>query len=284
MPTDKLNSRQRGKRGEVLIAIMNNQRDFAFLQDDLWYRIPVDTAPKRWPPQWIAFYHTKVFGDDAYSIQCYGRVSRMRVVTRTELFPNEPLNPKSERQYHQVFFEELHQLEEPIRSSRARRLVFVPTTWQKFTHAATINDLFDDSPLEDRLWRELKKQQTPAERQWPLITQEGEYHLDFALFCAEGNVDVETDGDSWHARPDRIAEDNRRDNALQSVGWHVLRFNGQQIREAMSEDCVPRIMKTVGTLGGLAEEGLVPRQFFNVPEGVAQQLTLFEKELEYRLD
>ena len=263
---------------------MNNHRDFAILQHELWYRVPVKTAPKRWPPEWGAFYHTKVFGDMAYSIQYYGRVSRIRVVKRRDLFPNEPLNPKSEREYYQVFLDGLLELQEPIRSARARRLVFVPTTWHKFRHAATINDLFDDSPLEDRLWKELQKQQTPAERQWPLITEDGEYHLDFALFCAEGNVDVETDGDTWHARPERIPDDNRRDNALQSVGWHVLRFNGQQIRETMSEYCVPKIMKTIGTLGGLAEERLVPRQFFNMSEGVAQQLTLFEEQLEYELD
>jgi hypothetical protein len=34
-------------RGEVLVTIMNNERDFGILQDELWYRVPVDTAPKR---------------------------------------------------------------------------------------------------------------------------------------------------------------------------------------------------------------------------------------------
>ena len=42
------------ERGEVLVAIMNNKRDFAILQEQLWYRVPVDTAPKRWPPRWLA--------------------------------------------------------------------------------------------------------------------------------------------------------------------------------------------------------------------------------------
>jgi hypothetical protein len=62
-------------RGEVLIAIINNKRDFAYARDENWYRIPVTSAKKwlqnRWPPEWIAFYQTKVFGDEAYSIRYY---------------------------------------------------------------------------------------------------------------------------------------------------------------------------------------------------------------------
>jgi hypothetical protein len=104
------------------------------------------------------------------------------------------------------------------------------------------------------------------------------------LFCVDGQLDVETDGDTWHATPERIPEDNRRDNALQAAGWRVLRFNGRQIRESMSEYCVPQIARTVNTLGGLAEEGLQPRVFYQGPEGMAQQLSLFEGGTEYDLD
>jgi len=35
------------QRGEVLVAIMNSKRDFAILQDEGWYRIPVGKAPRR---------------------------------------------------------------------------------------------------------------------------------------------------------------------------------------------------------------------------------------------
>ncbi|MEK7730166.1 MAG: hypothetical protein AAB354_17290 [candidate division KSB1 bacterium] len=46
-------------RGEVLIALMNQPRDLVIAQEQHWYRIPVDKAPKRWPPKWLAFYQTK---------------------------------------------------------------------------------------------------------------------------------------------------------------------------------------------------------------------------------
>ena len=62
------------KRGEVLVAIMNNTADYAILQEKLWYRIPVASAPKRWLPQWMAFCDSKAFPKTAHSIHHYGRV------------------------------------------------------------------------------------------------------------------------------------------------------------------------------------------------------------------
>jgi very-short-patch-repair endonuclease len=269
-------SEREPQRGEVLVAIMNNQRDFRLLREELWYRVPVDKAPSRWPPRWLAFYQTKIFGDEAFAVHYYGRVRSIRVIRRRVLFPQEPLNPKSDRRYYQVHLQSLERLEHPIFSRRQRRIVFIPTTWQKFASAVEINDLWDESPLEDRLWAELKRLAIRAERQWLHPVGRARYFLDFALFCTKGKIDVETDGDTWHADPKRIPEDNRRDNDLEVSGWHVLRFNGHQIRESMSEYCVPKITEMINRLDGLSEERLVPRTFHSDSEGIAQQLTLFD--------
>ena len=59
-------------------------------------------------------------------------------------------------QYYQVVIGPLQRLPEPIVSLRWRRIVFIPTTWEKFVTAMEINDLYDDSPLEDRLWSVFK--------------------------------------------------------------------------------------------------------------------------------
>ena len=59
-------------RSEVLVAIMNQPRDFAIARDHHWYRIPVRSAKRlltnRWPPEWLAFYQTKIFTQEAYAI------------------------------------------------------------------------------------------------------------------------------------------------------------------------------------------------------------------------
>jgi hypothetical protein len=69
---------------------------------------------------------------------------------------------------------------------RQRRLLFVPTTWEKFLLAEQINDLFDDSPIEDNMWAMFKNQKMGAERQWGMKACGKYYQLDFALFCNQG--------------------------------------------------------------------------------------------------
>lgn len=264
-------------KGEVLVAILKDKSDFAILQDQGWYRIPVHRAPKRWPPRWLAFYQPKAFGQDAYRVRYYGEVDQIRVARRHELFPNEFPSAKSNQEYYRISLKNLEERDQPIISTRPRLLVFVPTTWFKFTFAEQINDLFDDSPLEDRLWEEFKNIEITAERQWSGRFKRLFYFLDFALFCNQGLIDIETDGDTWHSKKERIPLDNQRDNDLVSNGWRVLRFNGMQINEQMSTYCLGKIQETINKLGGLNDEGMVPRKFFSSPGVSAQQLNLFEK-------
>ncbi len=275
-------------RGQVLVAIMNNLLDFAIAQDEHWYRIPVRSVENllrgRWPPRWLAFYQTKVFDREAYAVRYYARVLNIRPAYRWQLFPDQPHDEKGRRRYYQLFLSPLQQLPHPILSRRWRYIVFIPTTWPKFVNAVEINDLYDESPLEDRLWAELKRFEITAERQYFIRAKSRLYALDFAVFCDQGKIDIETDGDTWHADPARIPLDNERNNDLTGLGWAVLRFNGHQIREASAEYCVPTIMESINRLGGLTTKGLIPRTFDpNDPEG-PQQLTLFESGPEYEID
>ena len=269
-------------RGEVLIAILKDKSDFAILREQGWYRIPVSHVPKRWPPKWLAFYQPKAFKEDAFRVQRYGEVSNIEIVRRSELFPNEFENARSGQQYYKVTLRSLEELDRPIISLRHRRLLFVPSTWDKFNLAEEINDLFDDSPLEDTLWKHLKRSSIRAERQWELVTEEQRYFLDFALFCLKASIAVETDGDTWHTTPERAKDDYMRQNAIESRGWHVLRFNSKEIREEVETYCLPAIQKAINTQGGLNDESLVPRIFY--PKAGATQLSLFEEAAVYSID
>jgi len=268
-------------RGKVLVAILNNLLDFAVARDQHWYRIPVSSVHKwlkgRWPPQWLAFYQTKVFGSEAFAVNYYTRVLNVRQVYRWQLFPDQPHDEKGRRRYYQLILEPLQRLSRPILSRRWRRIVFIPTTWQKFSSAVEINDLYDESPLEDRLWAELKRLQISAERQEFVPVKDRSYALDFAIYCTSGKIDVETDGDTWHADPERIPLDNLRDNDLETTGWRVLRFNTTHIREKMAEYCLPTIVENINRLDGVDEkERLVPRRInLDGPDG-AYQLGLFD--------
>lgn len=271
-------------RGELLVAIINHLADLQIVQEQGWYRVPVQSAPKRWPPHWLAFYQPKVFKDEAYSVNYYGRVKQIRIARREDLFPDEPPSDRTGRQYYQVFLETLERRQRPIVSQRLRRIVFIPTTWAKFAAATEINDLYDDSPLEDALWQELKRLNIPAERQMDIRAERTRYMLDFALYCVHGKIDIEADGDTWHADKDCIPQDNERNNALGAQGWHVLRFNGQQIREGLAQYCIPKIAETINQLGGLSDDGPAPRTFHVSGEQITQQLTLFDKRAPYAAD
>jgi very-short-patch-repair endonuclease len=266
------------RHGELLVAIMNNLLDMAIAREQHWYRIPVSSVRRwlkdRWPPQWLAFYQTKIFGDEAYSVRYYARVLTIQPAYRHELFPDQPRDERSLRRYHQLFLEPLQRLPEPIWSRRRRRIVFIPTTWEKFISAVEINDLSDESPLEDRLWALLQRWRIPAERQeWVQIAQNF-YALDFAIYCTAGKIDVETDGDTWHSDPARIPLDNLRDNVLETVGWRVLRFNTPQIQEQGEQYCLPTVVENINRLGGTEEGQLVGRRFDVEAPGGYQQLLL----------
>ena len=269
------------RRGEVLIAIINNRLDFALAQEKRWYRIPFSSQKKWlkdcWPPKWLALYQTKTFGQEAFAINYYAKISRIRQAFRWQLFLHQPRNDKSNRLYYQLFFEPLRRLSQPIISRRRRRLIFIPTIWEKFVKAVEVNDLYHESPLEDKLWTILKDLSIPSERQELVTVQDRNYFLDFSIYCAAGKIDVETDGDEWHANPERAGQDSLRDNDLESTGWQQLRFNTYQIQEALAEYCIPKIVKTINRLGGVEEEGkLMPRKIDLKSVDGSYQLGLFD--------
>jgi len=265
-------------RGEVLVTIMNKQLDFAILREKFWYRIPVYSVERwikdRWPPKWLALYQTLAFGAEKHAINYIGEVCDIREVQRCQLFPDEPHDGKSESRYYQVFIKSIQQLPKPIYSRRYRRIIFIPTTWEKLINASEINDLYDESSLEDKLWAEFKRHKIPAERQEYVIARKNDYALDFALYCAKGKIDVETDGDFWHANPEKSEKDNLRDNDLKTGGWNVLRFSEKQIQEQAASYCIETVTENINHLGGLDEGKIIPRKI-NL-DGGSFQPSLFD--------
>ncbi len=271
------------KRGEVLVALMNNQSDMRILSEKKWYRIPKDTAPKQWPPKWLAFYQTRIFDDQAYSVNYFGCVTEIREATRQELLPDERDHPHWNRIYYQLLLEKVEPLPAPIPSRRWRRITFIPTTWQKFANAAEINDLYSGTPPEEELWNELKAKQITAEREYEIMIKKKTYRLDFAVTCELGDIDVETDGDTYHANPERAAKDNLRNNALASAGWRVLRFTRRQVRERMSY-CMENIEETISKLDGVKRVDQPPSLYYVTPSGATKRRAVYEERAEYNLD
>jgi len=268
------------KSEELLVGIVNTQSDFELIQNQHWYRVPVEKVnknlKKRWPPKWIAFYYTNSIKDYSQMIVHFAKVSSIREATRQELFPEETEGYKSKRSYYKISFNKVEELPKPILSRRWRRIVFIQTTYKKFINAVEVNDLFDGSHLEDRLRAEFKRNRVRAERQQVVKIDEKFYFLDFAIHCKKGKLDIETDGDRYHHNPEAAAKDNVRNNDLTSNGWNVIRFDSQQIHEKMEAYCLPTIMTNINKLGGIEFDETAMERFKKQNSDLSY-LTYFEE-------
>jgi len=137
----------------VLIAIVNNSRDLNIAFTNGWYRMPFKSAPKELENvKYIAFYQTKAFEDQKWSINYWAEVKSCKVVKRSELLPYELDHPKANEDYYKIEIGELKKLSKPIVGKKGRRLVFTITTLEKFKNAHEISDIYDDNSPKDKPW------------------------------------------------------------------------------------------------------------------------------------
>jgi hypothetical protein len=142
----------------VLVAIINKQRDLDIACDQHWYRIPVKRAPKRGiNAPILAFYQTKEFGEQKWSINYYAHTTAWEMVPRNQLLPDEPQHPRAHELYYRVRLGELRRLPHPIISRKWRRVAFIVTHWARLEEAQEISELLHGSIWEERLWRALRK-------------------------------------------------------------------------------------------------------------------------------
>ncbi len=263
---------------DTLVALFKDKTDFLLARDEGWYRIPtssrVPTLVQSGTLRYISFYFKKSFGDWKYSIRHVAPVTKVEVVRRVVLFPNETPNRNSDSTYHKISFGPLQALPKPIISHRGRQLLLFPTTLEKLQNAEELNDIFADSPLEERLWAELKKHNLPAERQFFLKTNENNWICDFAFFCKNGTIDVECDGDTYHMQPERVVYDKGRNNEITAVAnWAVLRFTTQHLMHEM-DHTILTIKRKIDKFGGLHYAAEDTFRYVSRQDG---QLGLFER-------
>jgi len=209
----------------------------------------------------IAFYHTSKFKKEKYSIQSYAKVLNITLVSRQQLFPNEPLNhPKARKVYYKIQIDQLLPLARPIISHRPRRITFIPTSEEKFFKTIQlkepeINFLFNDSPLENLLHQKLMDHRIFPERQYFLHdkNKDKNWILDFALFCKTTNINIECDGMAYHYETtEQKLYDNNRNNNINVKGWKVLRYPTKALTENM-EDTITEIKEAVDKNGGIQD-------------------------------
>lgn len=154
---------------DTIIGVLKHTRDLPIAIHDKWYRIPVKSAPiivRDKKIRYLALDQGKQFKDYPSQIQWYGEVKKITVHQRIELFPEENHDPHANDDYYRIEFAEVHKLPQPIRAIRPRRIHFITTVFDRLIHAKELNDVFLESPIEEKFWEALKSEDIDAERQF----------------------------------------------------------------------------------------------------------------------
>ena len=216
----------------VLVAVMNSTRDFTIARDRHWYRVPQQTAPRFFPPDFVAFYFTKPFGAEAYSVRWYAQVRGHELLARRDLLPDEADHPHADEPYYKLQLSPLLELPHAIPSKRWRRLTFVLTTGERLFSAWEINDLILGPREHDLMWRALKEAGIAAERGYVIREAHARYNVHLAVPCLKGEVGI-----IIQERRPRRSYDN------------VLHFTPKQVNEHLAE-CVATVKQVVAIYGG----------------------------------
>ena len=238
-----------GPFSPVLAAVITREKDLEIVKREHWYRIPAKSAP-RGRADYLALYQTKKFGDEGESISYYARILDCKIVQRRKLLPDEEPHPRGDADYYKLTLGKILRTPHRITNETGRRVTFLFTTLEKLKKAREITDLYMKNPVEEILWKELKKNMINASPQH-YVFEKGKCvrRLDFAVFCRNGKIDVECDGRAWHERYTDQVRDKSRNNYLTSRGWMVLRFSAKELFKNPGA-CVNTIKQTITTLGG----------------------------------
>ncbi len=235
------------RRRTVLVAVVNNATDLQRAADDGWYRIPQRRAPRRIGADYLAFYQTGAFREqaEAQTITFYAPTRRYRLMTRAELLPAEVNHPRAADYYYRIEIGPLQRLERPIPSRTFRRLTFIHTTLDRLLHAEDVKDLFQtDDPFE-QLWSALREHNLRPLRN-RLV---GDYPADITLRARRGYLGINCDDETvtreirsvrttecWEflrLSPGQIAGD--LDGCLRQIGAALIRLGGSVLNMAVAE-------------------------------------------------
>jgi hypothetical protein len=195
---------------------------------EIVYCIPQKHAPQSTTEAVVlAFYFTKAFGDEKWAINWYAPVRGHELVRRRDLLPDQAGHPRADERYYKLQLGPLMKLEQPIPSLRWRRVTFIESSWDRFTAAEEINDLYISGA--DGLFVTLKEHNLFPEREFCVREGGTEYVVDMAIPCHEGTVTIIV-GD----RPAPIK--TLRDPDLEAIHQAVERLGGALSIESMKRD------------------------------------------------
>ncbi len=129
----------------VLVAVVNRRRDLDYLQGARWYRVPQAQFPDGLDVEYLAFFLSRAFKERNGGIHYYARCQGIELARRRDLLPDEAAHPRADAVYYKVQISSLLAKVPPILNPARRPVSFIFTTWDRFTSARQIGDLFSQA-------------------------------------------------------------------------------------------------------------------------------------------
>lgn len=243
-------SRERGWK--VLIGILKDRRDLGILLTRRWYRIPVSHTPRR-TFDYLAFYQNSNFGKTGQCIRYIAPVLGKFRAKRGKMIPNEPRHPRVDESYWFYRVGKPMLLPNPVRNLGPRRITFAYTSLRHLFESHDILEVFGVPPIELMMQKEFAAAGIPALPEFTMSAGKKRYRLDFAIFCRNGALAIECDGEEFHNHPVQARYDRAKDARLRKLGWTVLRLGEKEIVRSPAK-CLNRVNALVRRLGGPAQQ------------------------------
>lgn len=181
----------------VLVGVINRKRDLNLLQEQQWYRIPQRQMPRGINAEYLAFFLSgSVFKEQSGGIHYFARYSGLELVYRRDLLPNQPEHERAHERYYKVTVEPLQLKTPPVLNADKRVITFIRTTWDRFTQARTISDLYSSSDyFVDRIYHALRHRGIRSDRYWEAESKDYSYAPAIRIVCEHGAFTASTHDD-----------------------------------------------------------------------------------------
>jgi len=125
-----------------LIGVISRGIDFARATHEHWYRIPVRRRPLLFDAGILGFYTSAGVAARLGGIYFFAETRGHELCRRRDLIPDEPNHIRADDLYYRIALSVLERKTPPILTNHSRRISFITTTWERFSSAVQITDLY----------------------------------------------------------------------------------------------------------------------------------------------
>lgn len=230
----------------VLIGAIKRKKDLQIALEEHWYRIPFGNAPKGVYADYLAFFLGGHVAKDREGPGVYYYAERrgMELVRRRDLLPGEGDHKNADKIYHKIQLGPLEEKSPPILNApNPYRFSFIYTTWDRFSKARHIRDLYhDDDYFVDRVYHVLRQKGYKPLRRWSAAFQKAEFTYprpaaQVRVLCENGSEVVGSTGQDAEAedaemvylRPGEYLNDTEAREEAERIIQAVERHGGPRM-------------------------------------------------------